>query len=248
MKLDKDKNLKDYFAAFEDILSQLYAAGGQVSEQDKIAYLTGGLPKEYETTLDTIEATEGNLTLGAIKGKLLEKEEKLKDGTADTSQKALFSSAQPDEVQVNNAKNVRGSFRGRHGRGRGYRGNFNSNRGRGHFNNNRGRGNQRGNNRGYYRGNNRGNYRGNNRGYHNNQKDRKCDFCGRFGHQMDTCIYAKRDKERRSMPDNNDKQETGYLARHRDFGSEDPNFTPHFGFMAGNQQSHLIGNIEFVVD
>lgn len=72
LKMDEKETMREFFSRFENLLRDLKAAGGNFSEVNKIAWLTGDLPTAYIGVMDAIESLpDENYTFAYIKSKLL---------------------------------------------------------------------------------------------------------------------------------------------------------------------------------
>lgn len=92
LRLEGDTPLIKHFAVFDDMISELLAAGAELSESDKITHLFITLPSTYGSVVTALETLSGDdLTLPFVKIRLLDHEIKLKKESADTALKALLS-------------------------------------------------------------------------------------------------------------------------------------------------------------
>lgn len=96
-KLQGETQLINHFATFDDLVSELIAAGDEMTEAQKIMRLLLLLPPSYDSINTAIETISEDLTtLDYVKTKLLVHEVKLTQQNCDTSTKV------PSAINENN--------------------------------------------------------------------------------------------------------------------------------------------------
>lgn len=236
LELGKDESITTYFARFESLISELEAAGGEMPEQDKITCILKGLPDDYDTVVEVIYSSEQIPTLGAIKGRILARENKLKSKRLDTTTEKILmaSTSDPEKSEDENKQNTfqyrgKGNYRGRGN----YRGKFNfrgSYRGGGQYHSKAGRGGHTYGGRGSHNNNN------------NSNKWVKCFYCGKPGHKRDDCRYRIQEDKKKQK-----KSPEALFASIPNTGQEKM-VSSYWCAMAGNNKTTNFGGIDFIVD
>lgn len=78
LKLEEKESIAEYLGEFREIKADLEAAGQSISELQLAVHALQGLPKEYATLREIIEAGESELSLDSIQPKLMQREQALK--------------------------------------------------------------------------------------------------------------------------------------------------------------------------
>lgn len=229
LKLQGDIPLTKHFAMFDDLITELYAAGAKLEETDKVAHLLLTLPTNYDGVITAIETlTEDNLTLAFVKTRLLDHEVKLKN-ESDTGLKVL----QVENINKKLDKDKNGS----------------TNPGN-HYN-------QKTHNNQKNNYNQKNKYRNKNN-FKSKKSFMKCHHCGRKGHMKNECYYFKRmtqwnntnrGREERTVQTAtmtevpNKIQDSGFTFMIADY-QDDPSGKPEISFILDSGASDHIINRE----
>lgn len=90
LKMKSDMKLKEHFEVFDDLLTELAAAGVNIKENEAVSYLLSSLPSAYDTVSIVLETiTENDITLDFVKTKLQDHETKITGESTETSAKVL---------------------------------------------------------------------------------------------------------------------------------------------------------------
>lgn len=94
LKLLSEMTLSSHFIVFDEIVSQLFAAGAKMEEMNKVVYLLQTMPSSYNSVITAIETmSDDTLSLAFVKNKLLDFEIKLRNESTDTSKKVMSAVA-----------------------------------------------------------------------------------------------------------------------------------------------------------
>lgn len=86
LSFDENDSLKHFFATFDSCAREYTAAGGTLSQEDRIERLLISMPESYESVINVIESIDSkDLTFNDVKSKLLEEEMKKKIRTSKAS-------------------------------------------------------------------------------------------------------------------------------------------------------------------
>lgn len=142
LKCKANESLQNHFLNFENLVTQLEAAGCTLDENDKVCHLLLTLPEDYETVVTTIETMSSgdDLTLESVKAKLLDAEIKIKGKEVPTPESSFLITCfkcgrtghKANKCNNNQSENRSGSGNTDRGRSqfRRGRGTFRSSRGR----------------------------------------------------------------------------------------------------------------------
>jgi transposase InsO family protein len=164
MKMEEDDDDVEKYTQKVAVLKRKVEEQGEIISDNTYMGVLARLPKEYDTIITILDATE-NLTPDTMINTILETYRKKKKEESENSAKALKTVHQPPQTQPQQPQQPQQN----QGRGRGgYRGSYRGHRGRG-----RGRGGRNG--------------RGGRGGRRDVDDEIKCFGCGKTGHVIRTC-------------------------------------------------------------
>jgi hypothetical protein len=171
LKLEGDQTLIAHFNTFEEIITELTAAGAKLDEMDKVSHLLLTLPSTYDGLITALETlNEDNLNLTFVKNRLLDYEVKIKgDGDNATSTKILSVS-----VPGSSGSNQNFSFHKKNA---------------GHFKYKPQKGFKKNGHKNKFKS-----------GRQYKCSNLKCDHCGRTNHMKKDCCFYKRMIEKGDRP------------------------------------------------
>lgn len=112
LKLEGNTQLITHFSMFDEILTELLAAGAKMYEMDKMAHLITSLPNTCDSVVTAMETLDDDrLNLAFVKTRLLEYEIKLRKESNETTEiqvlnatSKILKTKNKDNVAKNNFK------------------------------------------------------------------------------------------------------------------------------------------------